>query len=194
MNRLLLLPFLLSAAVTAAADEPPASFAVPVDTELHLVLDAPVTTRTAKPGDTFPLHVAEALAVDGQVLIPSGAPAVGQVIHAQKAGAFGKAGELIVTVRYVELDGRRIKLHKLQPRTGRDRTTAGTVVAAAVGPFGAFVRGGQIDLPTGSAMTSYLAAETPGAGSVELVPMAGLRSPDLSASPTSSPQNSSSQE
>ncbi len=192
MIRLLLLPLLLSTA-TAGADELPSSVAVPVDTEVHLVLDAPVSTRTARPGDTFPLHVAEALSFEGRLLIPSGAHAVGQVIHAQKAGAFGKAGELIVTVRYVELDGRRIKLHKMQPRAGRDRSQAGIWVAAAAGPFAAFVRGGQIDLPAGSAMTSYLAAEAAGAHAVELVPTveAPAESPPASQSP--SPQNSSSQ-
>jgi hypothetical protein len=194
MRRFLLLLSVLIVA-TARADDAPPTVAVPVDSEVHLVLDVPVSTRTAKPGDTFSLHVAEALSADGRILIPAGAHAIGQVIHAQKAGAFGKAGELIVTVRYVEIDGRQIKLHKLVPRVGRDRTAAGTAVAAAVGPFGAFVRGGQIDLPVGSAMTSFLAGG-PGATRVDLVAVgvAPAESASESAAPAPTPSSSSSQE
>lgn len=186
------LPMILLIAAAANAGEAPAPLSIAVDTEVHLVLDAPVSTRTARPGDTFPLHVAEAVSVDGQVLVPAGAPAMGQVIHAQKAGAFGKAGELIVTVRYVEVDGRQIRLHKLVPRVGRDRTGAGTAVAAAAGPFGAFVRGGQIDLAVGSALTSFLAG-SPGATMVELLPVTvpaadPSAGSDAPASPSSSSQ------
>ena len=72
-----------------------------------------------KPGSNFRMELTDDIAVDDAVLIPAGSIAVGEVIHSQPAGAFGKAGELIVSARYILLGEREIKLHSSLGSAGR---------------------------------------------------------------------------
>jgi hypothetical protein len=143
----------------AAADSP--SAVVPKETEVHFALETPVSTATAKPGDVFRLRTTAPVVVDGVERIPAGTPATGQVVHAQKAGAFGKAGELILAVRRIDLAPTSVPMHKLEPLVGRDRSAGAMAVAVAVGPFAAFVRGGQIVVPAGTEVIAFVAADTP---------------------------------
>jgi hypothetical protein len=53
----------------------------------------------------------------GSVVAPAGTPGVGEVVHAAHASFGGKAGELILAVRYLELNGTRIPLRSLPIRT-----------------------------------------------------------------------------
>jgi hypothetical protein len=53
-------------------------------------IDEPVSSNRNKPGDRFRISVAEDVRIDEVLVIPHGA--VGEVIHAAKSGAGGKAG------------------------------------------------------------------------------------------------------
>ena len=153
----------LLVAIAAAALAAPALAAeapvVPKDTEVRLALETPVSTATAKPGDIFRLRTLAPIVVDGIERVPAGAPATGQVVHAQKSGAFGKAGELILAVRRIDV-APPIPMHKFEPLVGRDRSAGATAAAVAIGPFAAFVRGGQIVVPVGTEVVAYVAADT----------------------------------
>ena len=192
MGRTTRLMLLFAAAVAACAGDSwaagaakgavVATVAVPADTEVHLSLDTLITSKSAHPGDQFFLHVTEAVQVGGKVVIPVGAKGEGQIVHAQKAGFFGKAGELILTVRSVEVDGHVIRMHGMEPRTGKDRTETSEAVSTVLGPFAGFVRGGHIKLPPGTEITTYIVGDT-GKKTVQLPVQPSAGKP---ASPTSS--------
>ena len=140
---------------------------IPARTTVVLELLQPISTRTAKPGDRFELRVLEALLIAGHVVIPAGSPALGEVIHAQKGGVFGKPGELLLTVRHVAVGGQKIPMRLFQPARGKDHTgvaMAATVTAAVTVPvaglFAAFITGGQIELPAGTPVNAMVARDT----------------------------------
>lgn len=89
----LCLPAAASAAEPAAvAVAPPAPDAaqdprvtVPAGTELVFEMRQDITSKTAQRGDRFPLRLAQDLRVDSHLLVPAGTPAVGEVVHADRA-------------------------------------------------------------------------------------------------------------
>lgn len=121
----------------------------PVDIEILMSLNS----KTSKMGEFFDIRLAEPIMLDGKIVVPAGALGKGEVIHAAKARAGGKAGELILTARYVEDRGQKILLRsfKFGPTTGtskRDEALiAGSVIAA---PLALFIAGGNVDVPVGT--------------------------------------------
>ena len=87
------------------------------------------------------------------------------MIHAAKARAAGKPGELILAARYVEHGGQRIRLRSFNfgpASTGKshvDTAHAINVASAAVPivPIVLFIVGGQVDVPAGTAAHAKLA-------------------------------------
>lgn len=149
-----------SAATDLPRPAPAAGMLIPARTIVVLELLQPISTRTAKPGDRFELRVAQPVLISGQTVIPTGSAAIGEVIHAQKGGVFGKAGELLLTVRHVEVNGQRIPMRLFQPAHGKDQTGTAIATWIAVGVFAAFVRGGQIELPADTAISATVAKDT----------------------------------
>ncbi len=135
---------------------------IPARTPVIFTLDSAVSSKTALPGTQFLLKVAQDLKINGQVLIPQGTPATGEVIHAQKASGFGKAGELLVTIRYIDLNGNRIKMRSFRPYQGSNKS--GTVMAVSqipyIGLFAGFIQGGEIIMPENTLVEAQLALET----------------------------------
>jgi len=138
------------------------TIAIPARTPVIFTLDTAVSSKTALPGTQFQLKVAEDLKINGRVLIPHGTPATGEVIHAQKASGFGKAGELLVTIRYIDLNGNRIKMRSFRPYQGSNKS--GTVMAVSqipyIGLFAGFIQGGEIIMPEKTLVEAQLALET----------------------------------
>jgi hypothetical protein len=95
-----------------------------------------VASNTHKPGAMFRLEVTDDITADEVVVIPAGSIAMGEVIHATPAGGLGKAGELIVSARYVLAGDREIKL-----RAGLGAAAGRSNIGAAF--FVPFVRGKQ---------------------------------------------------
>jgi hypothetical protein len=161
----------------AAADEA-SPVLLPAGTEVHLETAAPISTKRIKVHEEFALRTVGPVVVDGVEVVPAGTPALGQVIHVQKAGSFGKAAELILTVRRIDLAGQTVPMRKLEPLVGRDRSgvAAGIGMAPYVWPIAPFVRGGQIELPAGTQVVSFVAKDTalaptaPASGSGETPP------------------------
>lgn len=158
----------------AAAPEPAADIqpvaatccTVPARTVVEIIIDDRLNSRLSSTMQAFAFRLAEPLAVDGRIVAPAGTPGVGEVVHAARARAGGKAGELILAARYLDLDGTRIPLRSLRygPSQGLDNSgavNAGAMVAAAILPaasvLGYLVSGGEVDIPAGTrahAMTS----------------------------------------
>lgn len=145
-----------------AAAPAPAPRRLPAGLEVHLVLAEEVASNTHARGDFFWMAVARDLVSDDQVVIPAGTPVVGQVVHAAKAGASGKAGELILAARYIDWEGRQIPLRAFRtgsPAGGGDRSGTALGVGMVV-PFANFlVRGRQRVMAEGSVVGARLAED-----------------------------------
>lgn len=142
---------------------------IPALTPVTIEVVEAVTSRTSRSGDRFAIRLAEPLVVDGSVLAPAGTLGVGEVVHAAKARGMGKAGELILAARYLELPRQRIPLRSFQygKRQGRDSSGATSIassVAGAVLPaasvVGLLVSGGEIEIPAGTRADAKIAADT----------------------------------
>jgi hypothetical protein len=147
--------------VAAAAGQTAASgsarlYTVAADTELVFEMGATMTSKDNQRGDRFPLRLAEPLRIDGQLVIPAGTPAMGEVVHADRARAGGQAGELVLAARYLEWDGRQLALKSFRAGVGKDRSKSAMGVAIVASVAGFLVRGGQMEMPAGSLITAKL--------------------------------------
>lgn len=150
----LLMPLLMAAtpaaAQTAAPAETPARV-LPALTLVQLEIDAPLSSKTAKIGDHFPLHLALPIALDGREVIPAGARGEGEVIHAKKAGMSGSAGILLLAARYIDVGGKRLKLRSMQLQAlGQGNENAAALASAAIGVLAFVVTGSNSEVVAGS--------------------------------------------
>jgi len=156
--------------VPAAAPEPGTAAAAPplrgVVTNMPVILavDAQLTSKTSKIGDTFPIRLIEAVTTStGEVLIPIGTRGQGEVIHAAKARALGKPGEMILAARYLQCGDTRIPLgHFKFSGRGDDHSTAimaGVVVGGLVAAPLMFVSGGEMTVPAGTSAHAKITAD-----------------------------------
>lgn len=163
---LALLPLLLiSPAVSALPPEPLAAVEGAVDTRLALAaagtellftMQETVSSKTHVRGDRFGLVLAEPLTVDGQVLMPAGSIAVGEVVHAANTGMGGQPGELILAARYLDIDGRQVPLRGFQAGVGKSRVNSSMATSVALGVVGLLVRGKHVEMVAGSPITARL--------------------------------------
>ena len=70
----------------------PKPLVVPAETEIAVVLDQTVSSKTSRPGDKFTATVESPVEVEGKVAIPKGARAEGVVNDAKAAGRFKGRG------------------------------------------------------------------------------------------------------
>lgn len=179
----------------AAADAPPAVVAetpavadccqLPDGTVIELETLDPISSARAKRGDHFRLRTTAAIKLGEVLVLPAGTEGVGEVIHADKARSGGKAGELLLAARSLQLDGRSVPLRGMQlGRSGKDQTQASLAVGVALGPLGLLVQGGEVVIPAGTpayaklkgALATAAASTSPAA-------------PPSASEPTASPDN-----
>ena len=137
------------------------SLTLPADTEIHLRLLETVASNTHKRGDRFKLDVAEMVTVGDSLIIPAGSPAEGEVVHAAKPGMAGRAGELILAVRFLRAGDQRVKLRSFTAGTGENRLNLATGLSMSLGIPGLFVVGKNIVVPAGTDVFAKVAAATP---------------------------------
>lgn len=117
---------------------------VPALTPVIVRIDAELSSKTSKPGDRFNIIVAEDVRVGEAVVIPTGAVGEGEVIHAAKRGAGGKAGELIVMTRFVRVGENQIRLRSFAlGAAGQDMSVDSMAASLVFGPFGLIQKGGD---------------------------------------------------
>ena len=101
-------------------------------TEVQLRTLEELTTngKLLKVGRRFNLETTDAISVNGQVVIPAGSRAVGEVTSIRNKGMWGKSGNIEARVVYVSANGRNIRASG----TLSDKGTTGTagVVGAIV--------------------------------------------------------------
>jgi len=131
-------------------------------TPVFLTIDEPVESDKAKIGQSFRLKLAQPLSLAGGIDIPAGTLGAGQVVHAAKSRAMGKAGELVLAARYLDYQGLRIPLRSLRYGKGQGKDDAetaaivGIAVSALITPF---ITGGEVRIPAGTDVWAKTAAD-----------------------------------
>jgi len=142
-----------AAAVPPVEVAPPAPGYVRVPANTPVVFDIldPISSKTAKIDAMFTIRTTVPVVIDGKTVIPAGALGQGQIVHAAKARAMGKAGELILAARYVDCGDVHVTLRGFHlDRAGKDRADQAFVASMAFTPAGFFVVGGESTVMAGS--------------------------------------------
>lgn len=134
---------------------------LPQGTRIRLRTLSQISSKDNKVGDLVDLEVAEDVSLDGQVVIPRGSSASGDVSLVKKKGMWGKSGKLEARVLSVSVNGRRIPVRGQVGEKG-DAGTAAVVGSILVLPLaGFFVTGTSAVLPAGTGASATLENDLP---------------------------------
>ncbi len=125
-------------------------------TEVKLRMLESISSGTAVAGQRFNLELDEDIRVDGTVVVPRGAKAVGTVTQAKKKGFMGKGGELNVTLDYISVGEERVRLRAAQGKEGTDKVGTTVVLTVLFGPLGLLKRGHDIEVNSGTVLTAFI--------------------------------------
>lgn len=149
-----------SAPDAAAADN---AITLPAMHPVSIEITEALNSKTSKIGQMFAIRLRAPITLDGKVIIPAGATGQGEVIHAARARAAGKAGELIIAARYLDYEGTKLPLRSLKygaDMTGDNNSGAAIVASAAISSaLALFITGGQVDIPAGMPATAKLSQD-----------------------------------
>ncbi|TPG14698.1 hypothetical protein EAH87_16445 [Sphingomonas koreensis] len=132
-------------------------------TEIALVMAEDLTTKGKKlrVGQRVHLKVADDVKMGGQVVIPAGSPAIGELTDVRNKGMWGKSGHIGAQLLYVEANGRQIRLSGQFDDKGVTGT-AGVVAAIAFVPVaGFFTTGTSAHIPLGGAVNGFVDEDVP---------------------------------
>jgi len=132
-------------------------------TEVQLRLSEPLSTegKRLRVGQHFQLSVLEPVLVSGQVVIPVGARAVGEITEVRNKGMWGKSGHLTANLLHVSVNGRQIRLTGTFDDKGVTGT-AGVVAAVVLIPVvGFFTTGTSARIDAGSQVKGFIGEDVP---------------------------------
>lgn len=129
----------------------------PMGTPLVLETRTEISTKDHKPGDRIHLTVAEALTYQGQVVVPIGAPAVGEVVRVQRNGHFGRKGKIDIRLLYVQTPSGPVRISGHANDEGKSGTAASVATMALVSGLGFLIRGTSAYIPFGTPVQAHLA-------------------------------------
>lgn len=133
-------------------------FVIPARTSVTLRVLEAITTRSAKPGDLFKIELVNDILNGASVAIPAGTQGVAEVVHSSPKGFGGRAGELIVAARYLDLGQHRLRLRATRLNASGSDNSAAAIATAAIIPLGGFfVTGTSVDLPVGRVFVAQTA-------------------------------------
>jgi hypothetical protein len=153
------MPAAATAVVAGASD----TSVLRVGTEVALKMSEELTTNGKKlrVGQRFRMEVAEPVMVGGNVVIPPGSPATGEVTEVRNKGMWGKSGAINARVLYVQVNGRQIRLSGSLDDKGKTGT-AGVVAAVALLPVaGFFTTGTSAVIPIGAPVKAFIDEDVP---------------------------------
>jgi hypothetical protein len=129
---------------------------LPEGTEVSLRMVDKVTSASATEGQRFSLELDQDIAVNGVVMVPRGAKAVGTVVNARKRGHMGKAGELNVLVNYLIVGEQHVPLRASAGREGDSKIGATVALTVLFGPIGLLKRGKDVELNPGTIVAAQV--------------------------------------
>jgi hypothetical protein len=127
-------------------------------TQLSLKVSEYLTTKekAVRVGQRVRMEVAEAVTLNGAIVIPAGSPAMGEVTDVRNKGMWGKSGKINARVLYVRVGDRQIRLTGQFDDKGTTGT-AGVVTSIVVLPLaGFFVTGTSAQIPVGTPVIAFL--------------------------------------
>ncbi len=141
---------------------------LPEDTPVRLKLMQTLSSGTNKVNDKVDFEVIEAVKLGDTVVIAQGASAIATVTKATSKKSFGRSGKIDVNIDSVRLvNNEKVNLRAIKGGSGGSRTgvMTGAVVATAIvffpaAPLFFFVKGKNIEIPKGTEITAYVAADT----------------------------------
>lgn len=140
---------------TASSSETEA-FYLPAGTPLKLRVLNQVSSRDSKPGDRVYLEVAESVSFRGQVVIPVGAPAFGEVSVMERNGHFGKKGKIGLRLIQVETPSGPVRLGGASYKEGHSGTAASVATIVLVSWVGFVIHGTSARVMPGTPVDAYL--------------------------------------
>jgi hypothetical protein len=152
-----------------AIPKPAMSFGLHEDAPVRLRLTRNISSATEKTNDKVDFEVIEDVKVGDVVVIPHGAIAIATVTEAHPKRRMGRSGKLNVNIDYVQLpSGDKANLRAVKGGNGGSHTGAMTGAMIATGivffpaaPLFLFMHGKDINIPKGTEITAYVAADTP---------------------------------
>lgn len=143
---------------TATAIGSPATKVLRAGSQIPLRTAEPLTTEGKKlrVGQRFQLEVAESVTLDGQVVIPAGSPATGEIIEVRNKGMWGKSGRINARILYLRANGRQIRLTGQTDDKGVTGTVGVVAAIALVPVVGFFTTGTSARIPLGAPVTAFL--------------------------------------
>ncbi|MCP1470766.1 hypothetical protein J3E64_002459 [Sphingobium sp. OAS761] len=135
---------------------------IPAGTAVDFQFVDHVNSKTSHNGDHFRIRTTKPILVDGVEAVPVGAEGEGEVIHAARARAAGKAGELILAARFIEYRGQRIALRSFRFGVSGDSKTDEAIALGLIvaGPLAFLVVGGEVDVQPMTDGHAKVAADT----------------------------------
>ena len=138
-------------------------------TPIKLRLTRNISSATEKKGDTVDFEVVEDLNVNGVLVVPRGGIAWATITEAQPKRRMARGGKLDVNIDTVRLkDGERVPLRAVKENKGGGHVGAMTGAMVATGivffpaaPLFLFMHGKDINIPKGTEITAYVAANIP---------------------------------
>lgn len=128
---------------------------------LRMVEELTTQGKKLKQGHRFNLETSDAVLVDGNVVIPAGSRAVGEVTHVKNKGMWGKSGKIEGRILYVRVGDRQIRLTGQLDDKGVTGT-AGVVGAAVLLPVaGFFMTGTSARIPVGAGLNAFVEEDLP---------------------------------
>jgi len=132
-------------------------------TEVPLRMSEQLTTKNkqVRVGQRFRMEVAESVKVDGQVVIPVGSPAMGEVTDVRNKGMWGKSGHIGARILYVQTNGRQIRLSGTFDDKGVTGTGAVVASVLLVPVVGFFTTGTSAEIPSGASVKAFVDEDVP---------------------------------
>jgi hypothetical protein len=112
-------------------------------------------------GQRVPLEVAEAVMLNGQVVIPVGSPGMGEITTVRNKGMWGKSGGITGRVLYVRVGDRQIRLSGSFDDKGVTGTVGVVAAIAFIPVAGFFTTGTSAVIPAGAPISAFLDEDVP---------------------------------
>ncbi|QXQ07518.1 hypothetical protein KX816_05710 [Sphingosinicellaceae bacterium] len=144
--------------VQQAAYRGPHDLVLDRGTAVHFRLMSGLSSKVNDVGDLFELEVVDDVVLNGEVVIPRGSPAVGQVDRVKSKSSFGQRGKLSAHVVSMRINGLVV------PISGPLHAAGDKNIGGAVGvtlPVGYFVTGTSAYLPAGTLMLAVTGESIP---------------------------------
>lgn len=130
-------------------------------TAVQLRTRTELSSRSARVGERFELEVSDPVTLQGQVVIPSGSLATGEVTRVRNRGMWGRRGILETRLLYVRVGDRQIRLTGQAGDQGRPGTVGVVAAVVLIPVVGFFVTGTSAILPPGTSTVAYLDEDIP---------------------------------